>query len=108
MGGVPPALNQCQMSIGSHDDATIAYCQSKNITYESWGPLRRVDLTDPRVVKVASAHHASAAQVALAYIYQRGVLIATSPGVNHEYIEEDLALANITLADDEMATLDKI
>jgi 2,5-diketo-D-gluconate reductase A len=33
-GGTPPAINQCQMSIGSHDDETIAFTQSMNITYE--------------------------------------------------------------------------
>ena len=27
-----PAVNQCQLSVGSHDDATIAFCKSKGIT----------------------------------------------------------------------------
>ena len=30
---VQPAVNQCDMSIKTHDDATIAYCQSKGIVY---------------------------------------------------------------------------
>jgi diketogulonate reductase-like aldo/keto reductase len=34
LGGSTPAINQCQMSVGSHDDQTISYCKSHNITYE--------------------------------------------------------------------------
>ena len=30
-----PALNQCRMAVGSHDDDTIAFCKAHNITYES-------------------------------------------------------------------------
>ena len=32
LGMGQPAVNQCQLSVGSHDDATIAFCKSKGIT----------------------------------------------------------------------------
>ena len=35
LGGVGPSVNQCQMSVGSHDDETIAYGKAHNITYEA-------------------------------------------------------------------------
>ena len=108
VGGVRPALNQCQMSIGSHDDATIAFCKSQNITYESYSPLRHVNLTDARITSVASAHNVSAAQVALRWVTQQGVAVATSPGMRREYVIEDLALGDFTLTDGEMATLSAI
>ena len=65
LGGVPPAINQCQMSIGSHDDATRTYGLAKNVTYEAYSPLRHVDLSDSRITTIANAHSVSAAQVAL-------------------------------------------
>ena len=105
LGGTKPALNQCQMSVGSHDDATIAYCKSNNITYESYSPLRRVDLTDRRITSIATSHNVTAAQTALKWIYQQDVVIATSPGTNPTYAEEDLALASFTLTEEEMHTL---
>ena len=105
LGGTKPALNQCQMSVGSHDDATIAYCKSNNITYESYSPLRRVDLTDRRITSIAASHNVTAAQTALKWIYQQDVVIATSPGTNPTYAEEDLALASFTLTEEEMHTL---
>ena len=108
LGGTAPSINQCQMSVGSHDDATIAYCRAHNITYESYSPLRRVDLTDKRITAIATAHGVSAAQVALKFIDQQDVPIATSPGTNAEHIKEDLALETFTLADSEMATLSSI
>ena len=37
-----PAVNQCELCVGTHDDATISFCQSKNITYQSFAPLRSV------------------------------------------------------------------
>ncbi len=50
---VKPAVNQCEMSVGAHDDATIAYSLANNITYESYAPLggtSGVDvLSDPDV-----------------------------------------------------------
>ena len=108
VGGVPPAVNQCQMSIGSHDDATIKYCQQHKITYEAYSPLRRVDLTDSRITKVASNHNATTAQVALRWINQQGVVIATSPGSNREYAVADLAIGDFKLGDDEMSSLSAI
>ena len=137
-GGEPPALNQCQMSIGSHDDDTIAFCKSHNITYQAYSPLRHLNFSDPRVTSVATAHgvggnggsnpatrdlptapspralrgprrcQVQSAQVALRWINQQGVALATSPGSNSEYATEDLAIGGFTLTDDEMAALSKI
>ena len=108
LGGQQPALNQCSMSIGSHDDATIKLCKSRNITYEAYSPLRHVDLGDKRIATVAAAHNKSAAVVALKWIAQQDIVVATSPGTNPEYVAEDLALPSFTLSEEEMATLAKI
>lgn len=35
-----PAVNQCSLYLGFHDDETISYCKSKSITYEAYGALR--------------------------------------------------------------------
>ena len=31
LGMGTPSVNQCSMSVGNHDDVTIAFCKSKNI-----------------------------------------------------------------------------
>eukprot|EP00040_Diaphanoeca_grandis_P016929 m.87801 g.87801 ORF g.87801 m.87801 type:complete len:312 (-) comp26120_c0_seq1:101-1036(-) len=103
-----PAVNQCEMCLGTHDDVTIAFCQANNITYESFGALRNVNLKDPRILTVATAHNVSSAQVALRYVTQRGCPVAVSPGVNEEYIREDLGLGSFTMTSQEMTALSAI
>jgi 2,5-diketo-D-gluconate reductase A len=103
-----PAVNQCKMSISSHDDATIAFCQKRGITYESYSPLRDVDLSDKTITSIARAHNVTAAQVALRWVVQQGCPVATSPGINREYCAEDLNLARFTLSTEEMKTLSGI
>jgi hypothetical protein len=63
LGKGAPAVNQCEMCVGNHDDATMAYCRQAGVTYEAFGPLRSVDLADGRLAAIAAAHGASAAQV---------------------------------------------
>ena len=38
--GVQPTVNQCHMSVGQHDDVTIAYCAKNDIQYEAYGTMR--------------------------------------------------------------------
>ena len=105
LGGSVPALNQCAMSIGAHDDATIAYCKSLNITYEAYSPLRKVDLGGAAITGIAKAHGVSTAQVALRWVDQLEVQIAVSPGTNQQYAKEDLALRSFELTSGEVEAL---
>ena len=107
--GVAPSVNQCGMCVGGHDDATMAYCDAHNITYEAFGALRDVDFDNEVLTGVAHAHAVSPAQVALRFITQYGARgghpLAVSPGTNVQYAREDLQLGAFTLTDDEMAKL---
>ena len=106
--GVTPAVNQCDMYVGGHDDATLAYCDAHNITYEAFGALRDVDFDNAALEAVARAHAVSPAQVALRFITQYGVRghpLAVSPGTNMQYAREDLELGAFTLTDDEVTRL---
>jgi diketogulonate reductase-like aldo/keto reductase len=105
---VPPAVNQCEFSIGDHDDATLAFCARHGITYEAYSPLgglSHVDvLGDADVLAIAAAHGVSAAQVALRWVVQQGVPFVTA-ATNATYMAEDLDLFGFALSDDEMRTL---
>lgn len=113
-----PILNQCEMSVSFHDDATIAYCKSQNITYQAYSPLcggfngssctargGKNVLTVPEVIAIAAVHNVSAAQVGLKFIVQQGHPLVTAVW-NLDYMEEDLDLwswGDLTAA--EMTTL---
>lgn len=103
-----PAVNQCSMGVGNHDDATIKYCQSVGVVYESYSPLRHLDFKNTKLNTIATAHSVSAAQVALRWVTQLDCPVATSPGINKEYSIEDLSLGNFTLSKAEMDILSAI
>lgn len=111
----PPALNQCSMSVGYHDDETIAYCDAHKIVYMAYSPLcggsngssctHGSVMTIPEVQAIAASHNVSAAQVALKWIVQQGRPLATAVA-KEEYAREDLDLWSWgNLSDDEMKTL---
>ena len=105
---VTPAVNQCAMSIGLHDDATIDYCIKNDIVYEAWSPLGGIShidvLNDPDVVRIAAENNVSAAQVALRWIVQRNASFVTA-GTNATYLQEDLDIFHFKLTDAEMELL---
>jgi len=103
-----PAVNQCSMSVGNHDDETITFCKQNNITYEAYSPLRDVNLTDSTLGAIANSHSVEPAQVALKWILQKNCVLATSPGGNEKFAKEDLVLDSFTLTDEEMNTLDNL
>jgi diketogulonate reductase-like aldo/keto reductase len=116
-----PSVNQCSYSVEEHDDATIDYCKSKGIVYQSFSPLcggangssctmrgGKSVLIIPEVISIASAHKVSAAQVALKWITERGSPLACASW-RSDYMDEDLDLwswGNLTAT--EMRTLNKI
>ncbi|EOD11929.1 hypothetical protein EMIHUDRAFT_352714 [Emiliania huxleyi CCMP1516] len=127
---VKPAVNQCQMSINGsafcspetgvclhgpgHDDATIAFCRTHNITYEAYDVMSGCPFHDARLGAIARAHGMSAAQVCFRWTLQRGAILATGTGHNATkaalHSKDDLGTydPNFELTGEEMAYLDGI
>lgn len=104
----PPAVNQCSMSIGNHDDVTIKFCIDHNIRYQAYSPLRHGSFNNPTVQTIATAHNVSTAQVALRWITQRGAALATSSD-SATYDLQDLdVLTKFSLSMSEMVQLNGI
>jgi len=108
---VKPAVDQCHMGVGSHDDATIKYAQANGITYEAYDAMRNCPFDDPELLSMATAHNVSTAQVCLRWVLQKGAVMAVGTGANAshvgKYAAEDLDLYSFTLTDDEMDRLSK-
>jgi hypothetical protein len=109
---VTPAVNQAKMSINTHDDATITYCQKQNITYESFQAMKYCPFKHPAVAKIATSHKVSTAQVCLRWVLDRGCVSATGTGAAAskvaDYTKENLAIYDFTLTDAEVKVLDAI
>ena len=113
LGLTAPAINQCEMSVGYHDDATIKFCKKNGITYEAYSPLGRggaypgCDPSDQRITRIAKAHNRSVYQVCLRWIVQQDMCLAVS-STKASHDTSDLALFDFELTPAEMATLASI
>lgn len=98
---VVPAVNQCGCSVTRHDDSTIAFCQSHNITYEAYDMMKGCPFDDATVKSIASAYSKTAAQVCLRWALQRDLVVATGTGQDAaqaaEYAKEDLDVYDFEL-----------
>jgi aryl-alcohol dehydrogenase-like predicted oxidoreductase len=87
----------------------LAYCEEQGIGFIPWFPLAAGELAKPGgpVDAIAKAHDATAGQVALAWLLAKSPVMLPIPGTGSvEHLEENVAAADLTLSDDELATLD--
>lgn len=71
------------------------------------GPRRLAQ--DPAIAQVAARHGATASQVALAWLLQRGEHVLLIPGTGSvAHLEENVAAAGVTLTGEDLATLDGV
>jgi len=115
-----PSVNQCGFSIAGHDestslwgrdDITHAACRKHGIQYSAYSPLGGVTkqgtgyvLSNPTVQAVAKAQNRSAAQVAMRWVVQKGVVAVTkSDEIDH--IASDLEVFDFRLTEAQMVEL---
>lgn len=100
-----PSVNQMPYSVGHGSDTVVTDDGKFGIHVMAYSPLGSGSvLSDPIVLKIASTHQKSAAQVALRWIVQRNVSIATQ-STNPDHLKDDAAIFDFSLTSDEMAQL---
>jgi len=113
-GSVKPTVNQCHMSIGSHDDDTIAYCAKNGIQYEAYGTMRSCygQTWTAGLETIGKAHNVGVSQVCLRWVLQRGAVMAIGTGSNATtidgYTKEDLDVFSFELTETEMSAINKM
>jgi len=114
---IPPAMNQVEMHPYLAQNDLLAYCRERDVAVTAYSPLGSRDrpksmkaeaepvlLEDPAVGEVAAKHAASPAQVLIAWALRRGTVVIPK-SVNAERIRQNLAATELTLDDDDMATI---
>jgi len=108
-----PAINQCQMYVGEHDDEAIKVGKRFGVTYEAYSPLgpwngAKPVLTDPTVAAIAKAHNVSSAEVGMAWIVQQGIpMVTASTKADHD-LEDIHSIFDVALTDTEMTILSAV
>ena len=85
-------------------------CEDKGIGFIPWFPLAAGPLAAPDgpLQRIAADHHASASQLALAWLLKRSPVMLPIPGTSKvTHLEENVAAAEIDMSDDEFETLSK-
>ena len=87
----------------------LDYTTKKGLAFIPWFPLASgPDSLSDKISKIAAAHNATTAQIALAWLLKRADNILLIPGTSSVgHLDENLKAADITLTDEEFDTLSK-
>ncbi len=89
----------------------LEYATAEGIAFIPWFPIATGDLAKPDspVAAVAEELDATPSQVALAWLLQKSPVILPIPGTKSvDHLTENMAAAQLTLSDDDMAKLDAL
>jgi diketogulonate reductase-like aldo/keto reductase len=110
--GAKPAVLMASMSMSSHDDETIEYCQKNGIQYNAFGVMHGCKFTDPTVQSLATKYNASTAQICGVWTRQRGCTMAMGVGSDPlpmaAYIREDLDIFKFNMTETEVTALNQL
>lgn len=86
---VKPMLNQIKYHIGNRDEELVQFCHENDMVVEAYSPIGTGKLlNNPDIQKIADKYSKSTAQIAIRYVYQKG-LVVIPKSVHEKYIEEN-------------------
>ncbi|MGN0707934.1 MAG: aldo/keto reductase [Faecalibacterium sp.] len=104
---VIPAVNQVETHVFQQQKTAHAYMEKYGVQHESWGPFaegRKDFFSNPVLMGIGSRHGKSAAQTALRFLLQSGVVVI--PKSTHvERMEQNFDVFDFTLDEDDMAAI---
>lgn len=107
----PVAANQMNYNVLYKEEVNgrfLAYCREHGIQLVAYQPVKRKEVLEDAVVQgIAAAHQAAPAQVALAWLLQKGAW-PIPKATQKPHIDENIAAAKLHLSAPELAQLDKL
>ena len=107
---VIPAVNQVELHPFFQQEKAIANMREYDVVPEAWGPFAEGNhgiFTHPVLSAIGKKYGKSAAQAALRWNVQRGVVVIPK-SVHKERIEQNLDIWDFALSDDDMAEIAKL
>lgn len=105
---VPVSVLQVEMHPLLQQRELQKYCADNDVTLVAYAPLGNGAILDvPELVEIGEAHDASAAQVSLAWLREKGV-VAIPKATSEDHIRENLASVDLDLDESETATIDDL
>ncbi|MHA1684450.1 MAG: aldo/keto reductase [Promethearchaeota archaeon] len=101
-----PAVNQFEFHAFLNQTGLVDFCQERGIAVTAYCPLSKAKKLDHAVLAgIASSHGKTPAQVMLRWILQKNVA-AIPKSVRHDRIDENAAIFDFSLDDEEMKRID--
>lgn len=108
---VRPAVNQVETHIFFQQEAAHQWMKKYHVQHEAWGPLAEHRVQEvvghPVLGEISAKYGKTAAQTALRFQLQRGVVIIPKTA-KREHMKENIDLFDFTLTNDDMARLSLI
>ena len=104
---IVPAVNQIETHVFYQQRPMMARMAQAGTAVESWGPLAeglKGIFTNPVLTEVGAAHGKTAAQVALRFLTQQGIIVIPK-SVHRERMIQNLETLDFDLSEDEMAAV---
>lgn len=107
---VIPAVNQVELHPFFQQENALALMKEYGVVPEAWGPFAEGNhgiFTHPVLTAIGQKYGKSAAQVALRWNVQRGVVVIPK-SVHKERIEQNMNIWDFQLSDEDMAEIAKL
>lgn len=107
---VTPAVNQVELHPFFQQENALALMKEYGVVPEAWGPFAEGNhgiFTHPVLTAIGRKYSKSAAQVALRWNVQRGVVVIPK-SVHKERIEQNMNIWDFQLSDEDMAEIAKL
>ena len=108
--GIKPALDQLESHLHLQDNDTYEFLKENNILHQAWSPLARAnkDLLNEKILnEIADKYGKSAAQIALKWNIERGVMVLVK-SVHDERVRENIDIFDFDLTSEDMNALASI
>jgi diketogulonate reductase-like aldo/keto reductase len=110
-GGRSTATNQVLYNLSRRgiEFDLIPWCQKRSMPIMAYSPIEQGRiLRHPELQAIAARHNATAAQVALAWVIRQDGIIAIPKAGTATHVKENRAAANLKLAPEDFALLDRV
>lgn len=107
---VKPAVNQVELHPFFQQEDALALMKEYGVVPEAWGPFAEGNhgiFTHPVLTAIGQKYGKSAAQVALRWNAQRGVVVIPK-SVHKDRMEQNMNIWDFTLSDEDMAEIAKL
>ena len=107
---IKPAVNQVETHVFQQQKIAKEYMKKNGTQIESWGPFaegKNDYFNNPVLKEIGAAHSKTAAQIALRFLIQSGVVVIPK-SVHTERIEENFNVFDFELTADEMAKVEAL